>query len=158
MTTRELLARHIASEEKASRTYRYFQSWCALNGFPGSEKWFRNESKDELRHMRAFQEYVNDVWEGIDPPPVQGQSEISEIPGNLLSCFQAALNLEKFVLGQLNDISEKADEEGDADAERFLQEFTKIGIESIRELTTFVQQLELADDDPSALLVFDSNL
>jgi ferritin len=154
----QMLADHIASEEKASRTYRYFQSWCGLNGWPGTEAYFMAESKDELTHMEAFQAYVDDVWPSLKPPAVDSQDAIAIPIVNLVDCFTAALQLEKDVLGQLNAIGSQAVTEGNFDVLRFLQRFTEIGVNSIRELTTYVQQLKLAGSDAAALLGFDSEI
>lgn len=157
-TVLQMLADHIASEEKASRTYRYFQSWCGLNGWPGTESYFEAESKDELTHMQAFQSYVDDTWPNLKPPPLDSQDAIAIPVNGLVDCFTAALQLEKDVLAQLNAIGSQAVAESNFDVLRFLQRFTDIGIQSIRELTTYVQQLKLAGSDPAALLGFDSEI
>lgn len=154
----EMIAQHIASEEKASRVYRYFQSWCGLNGWPGSEEYFRLESKDELRHMRKFQEYADDTWRTSNPPPVDAQPMVNPSITSMLDCYQAALDLERDVLNQLDAIATQAITESNHDVLRFLQPFTEIGINSIRELTTYVQQLQRAGADPAALLVFDNEI
>ncbi len=157
-STIEMLAEHIASEELASRTYRYFQSWCGLNGWPGSEAYFMAESADELKHMQGFQSYVDDIFPPGSPPPIGKQAEIDAPPLRLIDCFSAALELEKKVMRELNAIGAQAVKEGDFDTLRFLQPYTQIGVESIRELTTFVQQLRLAGSDAAALLAFDHEI
>ena len=156
--TIDLLSEHIASEELASRTYRFFKSWCGLNGWPGCEAYFLAESKDELEHMFAFQDYVDDRYPLLAPPPIGGQPEIVLPPTSLLQCFTSALALERKVLEQINAIGRSAIDEADYDTIRFIQPFTKIGIESIRELTTFTQQLQIAGDSASALLQFDDEI
>lgn len=157
-TSLQMLADHIASEEMASRTYRYFQSWCGLNGWPGSEAYFEAESKDELTHMQGFQSYVDDTAPTLKPFPIGAQAEITTPISSLVDCFTLALDLEKSVLGQLNAIGTQAIAEGNLDVLRFLQPYTQIGIESIRELTTYVQQLKLAGTNAAALLVFDHEI
>src|SRR5690606_37318978 len=129
-----------------------------LNGWPGSEEYFRLESKDELRHMRKFQSYTDDTWRTNNPPPVDAQPMVNPAIGSLADCFQAALDLERDVLNQLDAIATQAIAESNHDILRFLQPFTEIGITPIRELTTFVQQLRLAGSDPAALLVFDGKI
>jgi ferritin len=153
-----MLAEHICSEEKAARAYRYLQSWCGLNGFPGSEAFFMAESSDEIVHMNQFQAYVDDRWTSTTPPPIESQLSMTSSPKSLLECFSSALALEKTVLAQLNSITVKATVEGDGDAIRFLTAFQEVGVESIRQLTTYTQQLTLANGDACALLLFDNEI
>ena len=157
-TTISMLAEHICSEEKAARAYRYLQSWCGLNGFPGSEAFFMAESSDEIVHMNQFQAYVDDRWTSTTPPPIESQLSMTSSPKSLLECFSSALALEKTVLAQLNSITVKATVEGDGDAIRFLTAFQEVGVESIRQLTTYTQQLTLANGDACALLLFDNEI
>lgn len=158
MSAVDMLAEHIASEELASRAYRYFQSWCGVNGWPGCEKFFTGESAEELKHMAAFQAYVDDRWPGTTPPPVEDQAPINFEIESIIQCFTHALELEKDVLDQINKIAQQAMAEADFDTLRFLQPYTEIGVNSIRELTAFTQQLTRAIDDVAALHLFDSEI
>lgn len=157
-TTMTMLADHICSEEKAARAYRYLQSWCGLNGFPGSEAFFMAESADETIHMNQFQAYIDDRWASTTPPPIESQPAMTSPPKSLLECFSSALTLEKTVLAELNAITVQACKDGDGDAIRFLTAFQEVGIESIRQLTTYTQQLTLANGDACALLLFDNEI
>jgi ferritin len=145
-TTVEMISQHVASEELAARTYRYLASWCGVNGYDGSEAYFLAESADESRHMSEWQSYTIDRWEDTTPPPIGEQGEIEHEIGRLCDCYEFALTLEKTVLDQINQIGQSAMVEGDIDVIRFLQPYTQVGIASIRELTSIVQQLDQLDD------------
>lgn len=157
-TAIDMIGQHIAAEEYAARTYRYLQSWCGLNGYPGCEAYFAAESADELKHMAAFQAYWDDRADTVTPRDIDPQGTIEGGYSRLVDLFSDAMELEKDVLGQLNAIGAQAVAESNFDVLRFLQPFTEVGVASIRELTTFVQQLNRAGNDPAALLVFDSEI
>jgi len=145
-TAIDLIASHVASEELAARTYRYLASWCGVNGYDGSEAYFLAESADESRHMVEWQSYTVDRWEDTTPPPIGEQGEIEHEIGRLADCYDLALGLEKTVLTQINEIGQSAMSEGDWDVIRFVGPYTAVGIASIRELTSIVQQLDQLDD------------
>jgi ferritin len=145
-TTIEMVSEHVASEELAARTYRYLASWCGVNGYDGSEAYFLAESADETMHMVAWQSYTVDRWEDTTPPPIGEQREIDHEIVKLCDCYELALQLEKTVLNQINQIGRAAMGEGDIDVIRFLGPYTSVCIASIRELTSIVQQLDQLDD------------
>lgn len=145
-TTVEMISEHIASEELAARTYRYLASWCGVNGYDGSEAYFLAEAADEARHMGEWQSYTVDRWEDTTPPPIARQAENSHEIGRLCDCYELALRLEQTVLHEINHIGRSAMGEGDIDVIRFIGPYTQVGIASIRELTSIVQQLDQLDD------------
>lgn len=158
MESLDMLAAHIASEEFASRTYRHLQSWCLLNGYPGSRDYFLYESKHNLRHMFKFQKYVDKRWEGKVPAPVDLQPVIGTKISSLTQCFTIALDLEKTILKELNDIAEQGEADEDADVERFLEHFTKVGIKLIRKYTMILERLAFAGDNAAGILHVDDEV
>lgn len=140
-----MVSRHVASEELAARTYRYLASWCGVNGYDGSEAFFLAESADELKHLTEWQAYAVDRWEDTTPPPIGEQPGIDHEITRLCDCYELALSLEKTVLDQINQIGKSALSECDLDVIRFVQPYTQVGISSIRELTSVVQQLDQLD-------------
>ena len=96
--------------------------------------------------MVEWQGYTVDRWEDTTPPPIGEQGEISHEIGRLSDCYELALRLEKNVLDQINQIGRSAMQAGDLDVIRFVQPYTAVGIASIRELTSIVQQLDQLDD------------
>ena len=144
-TTIEMVSEHVASEELAARTYRFLAIWCGVNGYDGSEAYFLAEAADESRHMVEWQAYTVDRWEDT-PPPIGEQGEIDHEINRLSDCYELALGLEKAVLTQINQIGRSAMVEGDLDVIRFIGPYTSVGIASIRELTSIVQQLDQLDD------------
>lgn len=145
-TTIEMVSRHVASEELAARTYRFLASWCGVNGYDGSEAFFLAESADEARHVSEWQAYTIDRWEDQTPPPIGDQPGIDHEITRLCDAYELALSLEKSVLVEINQIGKSALEAGDLDVIRFVQPYTSVGISSIRELTSIVQQLDQLDD------------
>ena len=145
-TTIEMVSQHVASEELAARTYRFLASWCGVNGYDGSEAFFLAESADETRHMVEWQAYTIDRWEDTTPPPIGEQPGIDHEITRLCDAYELALALEKSVLQQINQIGRSAMSEGDVDVLRFLGPYASVGISSIRDLTSVVQQLDQLDD------------
>lgn len=145
-STIEQISQHVASEELAARTYRYLASWCGVNGYDGSEAYFLAESADETKHLNEWQAYAVDRWEDMTPPPIGTQDEIDHEITRLCDCYELALSLEKTVLNEINQIGKSAMNEGDLDVIRFVQPYTSVGVASIRELTSIVQQLDQLDE------------
>lgn len=150
------LADHATQEELAARAYRAMGNWCDVNSWVGSAKFFRAESSEEMHHCFAFDQYAID--RGAEAS-VQAQQLIVSAKGDkLIDKFIAALELEKKVFGQLQELSAKSAKAGDYDAVRFLQEYLKIGTTSIRDLQVHVETLHRAGDDAAALMEFDDHI
>lgn len=147
------IADHAGSEEGASRAYRALANWCDINNWIGSAKWFRGESREELDHCLAFEEYAIDRGQAV---VVDGQKTLATMTSaRLVDAFSAALELESKVMAELQSLSATAHKEGDYDAVRFLQKYLEIGTVSIKNLQVHVSWLERAGTDQAALQAFD---
>lgn len=148
------IANHSSLEEFASRSYRDLANWCDLNDWVGAASFFRKESKEELDHCLAFEEYACDRGETVK---MKAQEAIQQ-PDSLLASFSSALFLEKSVLGALQVINTTAVLQHDGDVVRFLQKYLEIGVKSIKELTVIVTWLTRAGNDVAALQSIDRSL
>lgn len=157
-TILDMLSDYSAFEESVARCYRFYQSWCALAGWPKSRKFFRLESKLDLHHMRDFHDYVLTRWESLDPPAIAAQPAVDESLSRLIDTFTGALSLKRESLSRINAMWRVSMDENNTDAAHFLKKFSRFHVKSIRELETFVQKLRLAGDDPAALMSFDNKV
>ena len=150
----EALAAHVNSEEGAGRFYRQASYWADKEGWDGTESFFQKEAIEEYQHAEKFAKYVAKRG-GMVLLAWQKDLGIADLPTSLLDCYQRALTLEQRVMNELDELSGQAIAEGDADSVRFLQEFLKIGTDSIYDLTTWVAQLQRLQNDPAGLYAFD---
>ena len=73
-TAKELLQLAIKSELTASITYKHLSNHSQRNGLFGAQKYFLNESTDELNHYQILVDFINDLGSVADIPAIDGLS------------------------------------------------------------------------------------
>jgi ferritin len=129
----------------------YFES-CNLSGFA---HWTRLQSQEEVKHAMKFFDFILDrgsevVLQAIDQPPASFQSP--------LDAFTQALQNEQHVTSLIHRLYGLTVQEQDYPAQVLLQWFISEQVEEEKEATRIVQELKMAGDNSSTLLLLNNTL
>lgn len=130
-------------------------SWFEDKGLPGFAKWMRVQSSEELTHGLKIFDFINDrdgraVVAGFDAPPGNWQSP--------LNVFQDSYAHEQKVTAMINNLYAQAQKEPDYATLVLMQWFINEQVEEEKNAKLIVDQLKLAGDNGSALLLLDRDL
>jgi ferritin len=117
-------------------------------GLLGAQKFFKNESSEELEHYQTIVDFINDRGSVAETPTIEA---IEETIDTLESALTFAYNAE-VELG--NKYSEWYSASEDPIVSQFLLQFIEIQRKSIGFYADLLQRLSLGGD----ILVFDSEL
>jgi ferritin len=123
--------------------------------FPGFAHWMRLQSEEERGHaMRLFEHLIDRgatvELGGIAAPPADF--------GTPLQVFEAGLEHERKVTGQINRIYEIAAAAKDYPAQVMLQWFITEQVEEEKSAEDVIQQLRMVGDSPAGLIMLDKQL
>jgi ferritin len=123
-----------------------------LDGFTN---WMKQQAQEELGHAMRLFDHINRrggrvVLRAIGEPP-------SEY-GSPMEVFEKALSHEQHITGCINDLYKIALEENDYPAQMELQWFIDEQVEEEENVGRAVEQLRMAGDNQSALLMLDREL
>ena len=119
---------------------------------PGFARWMRLQAQEELAHAMRLFDYVlrrgaQVDLRGIDAPTTEF--------GPPLSLFESVLEHEREVTGMIHRLFELSGKEGDWAAQQELQWFIAEQVEEEDSVATARDQVRMAGDDQSALLMLD---
>ena len=122
---------------------------------PGMAKWMRVQSEEEHTHaMRLFDHVISRggsvVLQPIEKPVTKFKSP--------LAAFEASLGHERKVTSAINKLYAMAQAEQDYPSQVMLQWFINEQVEEEKNVGTVIDQLRMAGDSPSALLMLDQML
>lgn len=146
------LDKAIHSEMFASHLYQHLANQMQRIGYFGAQKFFLSESADELKHYRKHVDYYNDRGSVAPVPTVE---EMSDTVKTLRDAVELAYETEK-QLG--DDYASWYSECKDVITCQFLLQFLEIQRKSIGEYGDLIAMLDLAKDDPSALMMVDKHM
>jgi len=123
-----------------------------LNGFAN---WMRIQAAEEMQHGMKFFDYLLErdgkvVLGVIDAPPTEWKST--------LDAFEKALEHEKFITKNINELADLAFEQRDHATSNMLQWFVNEQVEEEATAGEIVDRLKLAGDSKSPLFMLDSEL
>jgi ferritin len=149
------LNNQINNEYFSSYTYLSMSAYCESLNMRGFASWLRHQSKEELEHALKLFDYVIDrdgkiVLKSIEQPQAKYNS--------LLKMFQQVLEHEREVTSMINKLYEQAVNEGDHATAVELQWFIKEQVEEEKSARDMVDNLKLAGDNSSALLILDREM
>jgi ferritin len=145
----------LRNEYQASYLYLSMSAWFEAQDYPGFAQWMQMQSQEEKEHAMRFYDHINDRdgrvrLQALTEPETEWESP--------LDVFEDALEHEKKVTGQINDLYDLAKKEGDNAAQTFLHWFIEEQVEEEDTLSNICAQLEMAQADPAALLQLDREL
>lgn len=127
------------SELFASHLYSQLANHCQRLGYFGAQKYFLNESKEELSHYQTLVDYVNDMGDIIPVPAVPKMSE--KIDG-IIDALEIAYSTEINLMKQYQHFYEDAEESGDCITSTFIIDFMQIQRKSVGEYGDLISRCE----------------
>jgi ferritin len=150
---KKLLNEAVEHELYASNFYKYAASCCQKQGLFGAQKFFENESADELKHYYKLRDFFNDRGDEADMPQVD---EVDFKEGiDLMGILEAAYDLEKDLGEFYNDFYFSTK---DATVQVRIHKFVKIQTKAVGEYGDLIARLSLVAECPGGLLIFDQEL
>lgn len=160
----EALNEQIANEFAASAQYVAAAVYYESETLPQLAGFFYRQAVEERNHGMMMVQHLLDTAQEIRIPAVEApETKFSDI----VAPVKMALEQEKRVTGEINDLFELARKSRDYQGEQFLQWFVKEQIEEVSTMTDLLtncereksaleieefvaRELSAADDDPSA--------
>ena len=149
----EALNRQVNAELYASYLYLSAAAWFESKSLGGFAGWMKAQVGEELQHAMRFFNHINErggqvTLAALAAPP-------SDF-GSALGAFEAAYEHEQKVTGMINDLVDLAITERDHAANAMLQWFVTEQVEEEEQTSSAVERLRLADGNPNALLMLDT--
>ena len=119
---------------------------------PGFARWMRLQAQEELAHAMRLFDYVLRRGAQVD---LRGIDAPTTDFGPPLSLFESVLEHEREVTGMIHRLFELSGKEGDWAAQQELQWFIAEQVEEEDSVATARDQVRMAGDDQSALLMLD---
>jgi ferritin len=149
------LNRQISSEFAAEFTYLNMAAWFDNQSLTGFSAFMEKQAGEERDHALRIYQYVLDRNGRVGIGPVEG------VPNDFASAadvFHTALANEESVSDSIKSLYELAVESRDRPTAIFLEWFLTEQIEEEKTFDDIVRRVELAADDPGALLTLDIEL
>jgi ferritin len=145
----------IRDELYSAYLYLSMSAYFEANNLPGSARWMRLQSEEEVSHAMKLFDYMHDrgsrvMLQGIEQPPAEFAST--------LDIFEKALAHEQKVTGLINDIYDLAVKENDYPTQIELQWFITEQVEEEKSAGEIVDQLKMIGDHGPSLLMLDRAL
>ena len=132
----------IGSELSASSQYLQLASYFASDNLPELATFFFRQADEERGHALKFVHYLVDTGGKVAIPEVMAAKDVRSVEG----AVQAALDGEKKVTDQINNLSAIAAEEQDFAALRFLGWFSEEQIEEVSSMAELLHTIQRAGD------------
>jgi ferritin len=151
----QALNEQLKEELNAEHSYLSMASYFGSRSLDGMAAWMRGQAREEHDHAIRIFDFILDRGgkvrlQGVDAPQVDFDSP--------LEVFRKALNQEKSVTRQINELYERAAEQRDHATRVMLEWFITEQVEEESTVQTVVDQLEMAGTDSAALLMLDRRL
>ena len=149
------LNEQIKAELYSAYFYLSASSYFESNNLSGFARWMRLQSQEEVQHAMKFFDFLLDrgsqvILQAIDQPPATFQSP--------LDAFTQALQHEQHVTSLIHRLYGLTVQEQDYPAQILLQWFITEQVEEEREVTRITQELKMAGDNSSTLLLLNNTL
>lgn len=139
-----LLSDQIRNEFGASQAYLAIAVWADAHELPQLASQFYSHSLDERRHGLMMVQYLLDRGKDVTIPDVPAPRNEFTTP---LSCYEFALDNEKEVTKQIEDLFNAARAENDPLAEQFVLWFLREQVEEVANMDTMVTISKRAGDN-----------
>lgn len=151
---KEWLQKSIKSELEASSLYKHIANRMQKEGFFGTQSFFLKESADELEHYQEIVDYINDMGDVAEIPPIQGFNYSFVSIGEALN---KAYTIEKELLYQYTDFYKICEEEDDCVTAQFILKFIERQRKAIGEFGDLISRWERVAG-LAEILFFDNEL
>ena len=145
----------ITHELASAYLYLSMSASCEADNLAGIARWLRTQWEEEQTHAMKLFDYVHErggrvVLEAIEKPPADFRTP--------LDVFQQVLTHEQKVTSLIHRLYEVALKENDYPTQVELQWFIKEQVEEEKNAAAIVEQLKMAKDNTSVLLMLDRQL
>jgi ferritin len=139
------LNKQIANEFAAAQQYIAAAVYYDTETLPQLAAFFYRQAVEERNHAMMMVQYLLDTNQEVVIPPVEGpKSDFADITAPVAM----ALEQEKQVGVEIEDLFKLARESGNYSGEQFLQWFIKEQVEEVASMTDLLAVVERAKDDP----------
>jgi ferritin len=149
------LNEHITQEFFASYLYLSMSAFCESNSLPGFAHWLRIQSQEEYSHAMKLFDFILDRQGQVELHPIGQPTLEFQSPQDVM---QQVLEHERGVSQQIDGLYQVALEEWDYATQVHLQWFIAEQVEEEKVANDIVEQLAMAGNDSSALLLLDREL
>ena len=142
-TFNELLSIQVGNEFSASQQYIAVATWFATQDLPQLAKYFYRQAVEERNHAMMMVQYMvdRDV-----PVQIPGIPAVRNDFKSVTEPLTLALNQEKEVTKNIEDMFRAARSEDDALGEQFMLWFLKEQVEEVASMTTLLNIAQRADN------------
>lgn len=145
----------IQHEIESAYIYLSMAAYFDTENLPGFAQWMKIQYEEEMAHAFRFYDYINDRGGRVKLQPI-GQPAIEfDSP---LAAFQAALEHEQKITGDINHLYGMAIDAKDYPSQTFLQWFIDEQVEEEQNVGDVVENLKLVGDNTHAILMLDREL
>ena len=145
----------IKHELYSAYVYLSVSAYCDRKGLPGFAHWMRAQSNEELEHAMKIFDFISDRGGVVKLQALDGPA--TEF-GSPLEIAEKALEHELRVTGQINKLYELSVKEQDYATQALMQWFVTEQVEEEKNANLLIDQLKMAGDNRSALLMLDMEL
>ena len=154
-TMQDAINEQIQKEYHSSYLYLAMSAYCEASNLPGSAKWMRVQSKEELSHaMKLFDHVVarggRVTLQAIQQPAAEYKSA--------LDVFEKVLAHEQLVTASIHKLYALSLKENDYAAQIMLQWFVAEQVEEEKSAGEVVEQLKAVGESKNGLFMVDRGL
>jgi len=150
---KNMLDEAIHGELYVSNLYKHLGNQLQRLGFFGAQKYFLNESKDELKHYQKIVDFQNDMGAVAKVPAIEA---MTDTVGGLVDAIQIFYDNELELYYSYSDNYQTA--AGDPVVQQFLLQFLEIQRTSVGEAADLLARCKLVEGDKCGLLIIDQEL
>jgi len=150
---KDLLQKSIESELYASNLYKHLSNQMQRLGFFGMQKYFLDESADELTHYQKIVDFINDNGDVAMMPKVDA---VKDKIGSIGDALQVAYETELDLLNQYKNFYSQCLVE-DVTVAIFLEQYITIQINSVGEFGDLIATYNQAEAT-GEILLFDKEI
>lgn len=140
----ELLQQQVHNEFNASQQYVAIAVWYDGRDLPRLARFFYNQSAEERNHALALVQYMLDTDHQVDIP---SSGEVRNEFAQISDPVQLALDQEKEVSADIQELVKAARAEDDYTGEQFMQWFLKEQVEEVSQMSTLRNVVDMAGDN-----------
>jgi bacterioferritin B len=141
----DALNEQISNEFAASQQYVGAAVYYDAETLPRLAAFFYRQAVEERNHAMIMVQYLLDAGEEVRIPDIKSQQTTYD---DVVGPVRMALDQEKRVTEEINDLFKLARDNGDFQAEQFLTWFVKEQVEEVSSMTDLLNVVERSKDNP----------
>jgi ferritin len=149
------LNEQIKFELDSAYLYLSMASYCEGRSLDGFAAWMEAQSREEYEHAMKFYSFLHERGSDVELLPIEKPARDFK---SVMDLFRRALENEKKVTKLIHNLYEIALEVKDYPAQVMLQWFIDEQLEEESMVEGIIEQLELAGDSGTAILMMDRKL